>query len=181
MWSSRSFHMRSFLAAALFLAMLIVGCSVLSVTADEADADTYGDYTYTVSDGKVTITGYSGSGGNITIPSNINGCDVTAIGDYAFTGHGTLREVTIPDTVTSIGKNAFSNCYYTDYVTYTGITKVIMGSEVTTIGEGAFYNNYTLTTIDFTNSNKLITIGVEILGSSCYIRLNLPMVGVSTR
>ena len=41
-------------------------------------------YTYTVAAGKVTITGYTGPGGAVTIPDLITGLPVTTIGDYAF-------------------------------------------------------------------------------------------------
>jgi len=43
-------------------------------------------FTYTTnSDGvTLTITGYTGSGGAVTIPANIDDQTVTAIGDYAF-------------------------------------------------------------------------------------------------
>ena len=37
-------------------------------------------YLYTVNNGTITITGYTGSGGAITIPSTINGLPVTSIG-----------------------------------------------------------------------------------------------------
>ncbi len=43
------------------------------------------DYTYTTNDDNtITITGYTGSGGDVTIPDTINGLPVTSIGSYAF-------------------------------------------------------------------------------------------------
>ena len=39
-----------------------------------------GDYTYTTNNGAITITGYTGPGGVVTIPSTINGVWVTSIG-----------------------------------------------------------------------------------------------------
>ena len=53
------------LGLVLILAVAII--APLSVTAD----DTYGDFTYSVSDGNATITGYTGSGGAVIIPSVI--------------------------------------------------------------------------------------------------------------
>ena len=41
-------------------------------------------FTYTTTNGTITITGYTGPGGWVTIPSTINGLPVTSIGDYAF-------------------------------------------------------------------------------------------------
>ena len=62
---------------------------------------------------------------NITIPDTIK-----TIGDGAFLNCKSLTSVTIPDSVTSIGKNAFGNC--------TSVTSVVVGSGVTSIGSTAF-------------------------------------------
>ncbi|NBS55200.1 hypothetical protein EBT23_06570, partial [bacterium] len=61
------------------------------------------DFTYTTNNGEVTITGYTGSGGNLVIPGTIEGNPVTSIGGGAFLGLSSLTSVTIPDSVTSIG------------------------------------------------------------------------------
>jgi hypothetical protein len=43
------------------------------------------DYTYTTNaDNTITIAGYTGSGGDVTIPDTINGLPVTCIGTNAF-------------------------------------------------------------------------------------------------
>ncbi|MGM9947390.1 hypothetical protein [Floccifex sp.] len=47
-------------------------------------AETDGNFTYLISDNQVTITGYIGSGGNVVIPSQIEGRTVTAIAQNAF-------------------------------------------------------------------------------------------------
>lgn len=39
-----------------------------------------GDYDYDISNGKAIITKYTGSGGNVTIPSKLGGYPVTSIG-----------------------------------------------------------------------------------------------------
>ncbi len=65
----------------------------------------------TNSDGvTLAITGYTGSGGALAIPTNINGLTVTSIGDYAVKECSSLTSVTIPGTVTAIGLAAFWNC-----------------------------------------------------------------------
>jgi len=48
-------------------------------------------FTYMTQNGAVTITGYTGPGGNVTIPSAINGLPVTSIGDEAFQYNYNLR------------------------------------------------------------------------------------------
>ena len=54
--------------------------------------------------------GYTGSGGDVTIPSTTNGRPVTAIGSYAFQLKTSLTSVTIPDSVTNIGTFTFYQC-----------------------------------------------------------------------
>jgi hypothetical protein len=91
-------------------------------------------FTYTTQSGAVTITGYTGSGGAVTIPDRIpnttNGLPVTSIGDSAFLGRLSLTSVTIPNTVTNIGDEAFDEC--------AGLTSVTLGNSLTSIGSGAF-------------------------------------------
>jgi len=69
-----------------------------------------GPFSYTVTDGAVTLVKYTGSGGDLIIPDKLNELPVTAIGPGAFTGCTKLTGLTIPATVTSIAKEAFSGC-----------------------------------------------------------------------
>ena len=66
---------------------------------------------------------------SITIPSEINGHPVTAIGQYAFMGIQ-MTSISIPSTVTSIGQFAFHKCVK--------LASVNIPNSVTTIGSGAF-------------------------------------------
>jgi len=92
--------------------------------------------TSTNSDGSLTITGYTGSGGAVTIPSTIlvSGVNVpvTSIGSAAFASKFTLTSVIIPSGVTSIGTNAFNNC--------SGLTSATIPDGVAIIGSSAFNN-----------------------------------------
>ena len=85
----------------------LLGFLVLAASAAQAQ------YTYTTNaDGvSITITGYTGAllGGAVTIPTNINNLLVTSIGMSAFK-NANLTSVTIPNSVTSIGENAFGYC-----------------------------------------------------------------------
>jgi hypothetical protein len=54
-------------------------------------------FSYTSYGSFMIITGYKGNGGNITIPSSINGVPVTQIGEYAFAYCDSITGVTIPD------------------------------------------------------------------------------------
>ena len=63
------------------------------------------EYVYTDDGSTVTITGYGGAGGAVTIPSVLGPSShpVTSIGGYAFLGCTSLTSVTIPSSVTSLG------------------------------------------------------------------------------
>ncbi len=57
-------------------------------------------FNYTNNNGTFTITGYSGPGGDVTIPDTINGLPVTGIGGGAFYECEGLTSVTISNSVT---------------------------------------------------------------------------------
>jgi len=79
-----------------------------------------------------TITGYTGTNTVITIPSQINGINVLAIGANALDGKG-LTQLTIANSpLTSIGNNAFSNNY---------LVKVIIEKGGVVFGSNVFSNN----------------------------------------
>ena len=67
-------------------------------------------WTYTVNDDNATITGYNGNAGIVSVPSNLDGHPVTAIGDSAFANNKKVVRVIVPEGVTSIGIYAFSGC-----------------------------------------------------------------------
>jgi hypothetical protein len=105
-------------------------------------------------DTSVTITSYVGPGGTVNIPSTIVGLPVTGIGNSAFYRSFHLSGVTIPDSVVSIGTNAFGYC--------TNLTSVAMGTNLTFIEDKAFYNCTKLPTV--TIPIKVTTIGANAFG-----------------
>ena len=131
-------------------------------------------YTYTFSNNTVTITGYTGSGGAVNIPSMINGLPVTAICSDAFANCNILTSVTIPASVTSIGDWAFLSC--------TNLTTVTITPGVTRIGTGTFLNCVRLTSLTFPAS--VVSIGdfaflcCTALNSVVFLG-NAPLMGVS--
>ena len=66
-------------------------------------------FNYTTNNGTITITGYTGPAGAVTVPSTINGLPVTSIGQQAFFFAG-VTSVSIPGSVTYIGGYAFRSC-----------------------------------------------------------------------
>ena len=73
-----------------------------------------GQFSYTTTNGTITITGYTGLGGAVTIPDRIpdttDGLPVTGIGSEAFVECTNLTSVTIPGSVTNIGYAPFEAC-----------------------------------------------------------------------
>lgn len=132
---------------------------------------TYGDFNYTVlDDGTVEITSYNGSDDDVVIPSKIKGKKVTSIGAWAFEeyiqGPGfNIKSVVIPDTVTSIGSEAFGNCEnlkkvtlpssVTSIGTYSAEGEVTIPDGVVTIAGGAFAEA-NITNVNFPDSVKYI-------------------------
>ena len=76
---------------------------------------------------------------DLVIPNNL-----TTIGDGAFSGCIGLTSVTIPNSVTSIGRNAFDGCI--------GLTSVTIPNSVTSIGESAFSECRGLTSVSIPSS-----------------------------
>ena len=88
-------------------------------------------YTYTIlTDDTVKITKYKGTDESIVIPSEIDGKKVTVIGNSAFYGLKSLKNIEIPDGITSIENYAFCQCW--------SITSLSVPESVTSIGTGAF-------------------------------------------
>ena len=78
----------------------------------------------------VTITGYTGPGGDETIPQTINGLTVTAIGNNALWFNANITSITITNDRISIGSQAFLRSSL--------LTNVVLGAGVTNIGPQAF-------------------------------------------
>ncbi|MBR1869609.1 MAG: leucine-rich repeat protein [Bacteroidales bacterium] len=96
---------------------------VIADTLDEGSQ--YGGFTYSISDGTATITGYTGPGGDIEIPGEIEGYAVTEIGNSAFSGQSEITGTILPESITSIGINAFRG---------TGIESITIPKNVTSCG-----------------------------------------------
>ncbi|MBQ9112308.1 MAG: leucine-rich repeat protein [Clostridia bacterium] len=101
----------------------------ITLTAKWIDAQAV--YNYAPVDGGISITEIKRELDIMRIPSRMSGMTVVAIGEGAFedTSSESVTEIIVPDTVTSIGKNAFANC--------AGVSITVEGS-VTSLGDGAF-------------------------------------------
>jgi hypothetical protein len=133
------------------------------------------DFVTNADDATITITAYTGSGGDVAIPAAINGLpvtgigeeaffkssvtnvtigsNVTSIGNSAFFGATTLAAITIPASVTNIGPFAFCGC--------SNLGVVIINSSSAGIDAAAFFGCTSLT-------NLIIEDGVTSIGDSAF-------------
>lgn len=81
-----------------------------------------------------TLTKYLGTDTFVSIPDT-----VTVIGDEAFSGNETLTSIEIPSSVEQISYNAFKNC--------TALTSVILSDSIEKVGPGAFEGCTALTSV----------------------------------
>lgn len=95
----------------VIVASALIICMGVSVrAAANSDSLTYGNYQYSLlSDGSVKIEKYNGYAESLQIPEKIDGKTVTAIEENAFENFTSLKNVTIPKSVTSVGSGAFFN------------------------------------------------------------------------
>ena len=118
-------------------------------------------FTYSVkTDGSLTITGYSGSApSSLVIPSTIDGKTVTEIGDNSFYENFYIWSLTIPDTVVTIGSNAFYRVL---------LSNIDLGNGVTTIKDSAFLGTEI--------SSIKLPVSLISIGSKAFANTNLSSV-----
>lgn len=150
------------LSFVLSLVMLLALSSVFCIT--RADAASEGEWNYELENGGATITSYIGTSKTVTVPAKIAGhrvlkvsglftnhmkSSITSIsfsngilqiGDGLCKEYIALEKVTLPDTLTSIGNDAFFGC--------TSLKGITVPSTVSSIGSGAFGNCPSLISAD---------------------------------
>ena len=138
--------------------MLVV---MLIMTASSAMAEVVDGLRYNLDSETKTATllpkknGYYS--GDIVVPEKVKGNDgvvyvVTAFEDRCFY-HCGLTSITIPSSVTSLGRSCFSGC--------SRLTSITIPSSVTSLGEDCFYDCSGLTSITLPSS-------VTSLGDHCF-------------
>lgn len=168
-----------------------------------ASAQTYGYYTYTVSNGEATITDCNQHiSGKAVLPDFLGGYPVTNISSYAFYNCDKITHITIPESVISIGKDAFYYCDSIENVNITNIaawcnidfentysnplyiaknlyindvlaTDIIIPEGVKSIGKYAFYNCHSL-------ENIMIPDSITNIGSGAFSGcINLKKVNIT--
>ena len=139
-------------------------------------------FNYTTNDDAITITGYTGTNDDVSIPSTIYGLPVTSIGsvvgNVAFEDSG-LTSVTIPDSITNIELGAFETFNWigepvdpflsaitvdTNNSVYSSVDGVLFDKAQGTLIQypwGKAETNYTI-------PNSVINISRQTLSGNCY-------------
>lgn len=147
------------------MSRLLLSALIFASAFQIALGEVEGVWTYSVIENKATITGYTGVGGAVTIPSTLGGYPVTAIAynspsvgsststttisDPVFGwNNNTVTSVIIPNSVASIGTFAFAGC--------SKLTSVNLSNTLTIIGELAFSDCSSLVSVSFPNTLTII-------------------------
>ena len=129
-------------------------------------------FAYEDVEGGISITGYSIEGGlDVVIPSNINGKQVVAIGNNAFTTKGVTPTGISTNKIEYNIQPLYSKKYNYEVVPLKGqtkfglgITSVTIPNSVTSIGNSAFFDNH-LTSVTIPTS-------VTSIGKGAFYKYN---------
>ncbi|HLH54531.1 MAG TPA: leucine-rich repeat domain-containing protein [Verrucomicrobiae bacterium] len=120
-------------------------------------------FLYATNNGALTITGYTGTGGTITVPSSSSGLPVTEIASFAFRAVTNLTAVTISEGITNVGFEAFANC--------TALQSVQLPKSTSSIGNWAFQGCTNLATINVTPANANYSSSSGVLFNAAQTQL----------
>lgn len=143
---------RKTLAALLGAAMLcsgvgaLCGSAVVGEVEDDGDDSTFTDevLTYEIIDGGVRVKTADPGVVELTLPKEVGGYPIIEIGEAAFSGCTSLKQLTLKANLRSIGEGAFTGC--------TSLTEIKLPDTITSIGEYAFYSCTALETIELPDS-----------------------------
>ncbi len=131
-------------------------------------------FTYTTTNGAITLTGYTNTPPNTLIIPNwiaVNGTNlpVTSIADWAFAYFYNVTSITIGTNVTSIGNNSFEEAY--------ALANLSIPNGVTSIGDYAFYGcnaSSGRNSLNVTIPNSVTNLGADAFYASGVSSVTIP-------
>lgn len=131
----------------IIISIAVTACFCISFGADTVYR--YGGLTLSVltdaEDIAFGVISYDGDDSVVTVPGDYGGYPITALNSHAFAANTTVREITLSDSIASVGNGAFLSA--------TNLEKVILTPSVTFIGESAFSNTPALKEINLADSS----------------------------
>lgn len=122
-----------------------------------------GDLLYELNgDGTASVVGYNLRLEDVTVAETYKGCPVVSIKDGALADSLTIKSIVLPDSLTSIGANAFDGCLN---------LKSVNLEDVDSIGDGAFNNCEKLT--DVTLNNNTLNISATAFSECDALYINV--------
>ena len=177
MWSKRS---KRYVSLTLVFSLLL-GLLCMLVPAAVA-AETADGLVYEEVNEEITITGYTGAGGEVVIPAEIDGKPVVAIGRQAFRpsanpSANNITNLVIPNSVKNIiGAGLFRGCENLISVTFpedvvidstasmfrdcTALESITIPKNLTEIGNAMFQNCISLIEVLFPDGIAILLIGM---------------------
>ena len=157
--------------AAMLCAACLIGTGAVlpappAAYAAEETQPVYEGLKYAVTDGAVTITGFTADlPEEVTVPAEIDGLPVTKIAEGAFRYNPTAVSITLPDSVTEIGAESFKSCFK--------LKTVKLSASITAIPDNAFLESRKLEQLVL--PEKLRSIGEKAFAKCLALaELNLP-------
>ena len=146
---------QSIKSATCIMMWFLISCGVLCCEDVALAATTYesGDYQYTIlSDGTAQLTKYTGSATSVTVPSTIDGYEVSTL-YYTFHNNDIVEDVVISEGITTLSYYTFRDC--------ASLKEIKMPDSLTTISSDAFFNCDAL--VEITIPKKVSTIRTSAL------------------
>lgn len=176
----------------LAVVMLLSMCMLVptATAAETADGLVYEEVNE-----EITITGYTGAGGEVVIPAEIDGKPVTQIAAQAFRVSKVpaalhITKITIPDSVTTMGKGVFFGCSNLQEVVFpenvsipstasmfrdcTALQSITVPKNVTSLDMYMFQNCESLETISFPEGSLLVLIQMLAFKKTAIQEIELP-------
>lgn len=181
-------------AVSCLLAAMVLLSMCMLVPAATA-AETADGLVYEEANGEITITGYTGAGGEVVIPAEIDNKPVTQIAAQAFRVSKVpaalnITKITIPDSVTTMGNGVFFGCSNLQEVVFpenvsipstasmfrdcTALQSITVPKNVTALNMYMFQNCESLETISFPEGSLLVLIEVLAFKKTAIQEIELP-------